>query len=146
MQKLRQAKTSSSYLQILSCLLMKTKSDPRHLKRREIIQSLFTWDFDKSQKSQLIKPILRKLKTIDKLIDDAASERPLNQINKVDLAILRSAVFELIIKKDLPYKVVIDEAVELGKEFGGDTSASFINGVLGKIYEQFGKKDSTNHS
>lgn len=114
---------------------MKTKSDPRHLKRREIIQSLFAWDFDKSQKNPSIEPILKKIKGIDKLISEAASERPLNQINKVDLAILRSCVFELIIKKDLSYKVVIDEGVELGKEFGGDTSASFVNGVLGKIHE-----------
>ena len=70
---------------------------------------------------------------IDKTISDAAPEWPLEKVAKVDLAILRLAVYELLIVKSEPPKVIIDEAVELAKEFGNDSSGSFINGVLGTV-------------
>lgn len=73
------------------------------------------------------------LDKIDQLIGKCAPDRPISQINKIDLSILRLSAFELIIEKTAPLKVVIDEAVELGKEFGSDSSPSFINGVLGKF-------------
>lgn len=115
---------------------MKTKSDPRHLKRRQLMQDLFSWQFGKSKKpAKDISEIIPQLSKIDKLISKAAPDRPISQINKIDLAILRLAVFELIIDKGAPPKVVIDEAVELGKEYGSDSSSSFINGVLGKLVE-----------
>ncbi len=113
---------------------MKKRTDPRHLKRIKLIQSLFSWNFQPKVKSpKEIAPILKHLKEIDELISTSAPDRPIHQINKVDLAILRLAIFELIIKEGTPPKVVIDEAVELGKEFGSDTSASFVNGALGKL-------------
>ncbi|MFO0955223.1 MAG: transcription antitermination factor NusB [Candidatus Saccharibacteria bacterium] len=72
----------------------------------------------------------------DALITPAAPEWPLEQIAKMDLAILRLAIYELHIKREVPPKVVINEAVELAKSFGGDNSSRFINGVLGTIYRQ----------
>ncbi len=115
---------------------MKKKSDPRHLKRKKLIQELFAWQFSKNKKPTIgISSIVSGLSKIDKLITKSAPNRPLNQINKIDLAILRLAVFEVIIDKGVPPKVIIDEAVELGKEYGSDSSASFINGALGKLLE-----------
>lgn len=114
---------------------MKTAKDPRHLKRIQIMQSLFSWQFTPKGKSpKNIAKIILNISQIDKLIAKSAPDRPIEQINKIDLAVLRLATFELIIK-DTPPKVVIDEAVELGKEFGSDSSASFINGALGKLVE-----------
>lgn len=113
---------------------MKKKSDPRHLIRTKIIQKLFTFSFSKNNKiPPEIKPIVSHFSKIDKLIEQSAPDRPITQINRVDLAILRLATFELIIKKDAPLKVIVDEAIELGKEFGSDSSQSFINGALGKL-------------
>jgi N utilization substance protein B len=72
---------------------------------------------------------------IDATIRHCAPEWPLTQINRVDLAILRLALYELI-TQDTPYKVIIDEAVELAKQYGSDSSAKFINGVLGCALKQ----------
>lgn len=100
------------------------------------MQELFSWQFRDSKKPPLnIQKIVSHLSKIDKLISESAPDRPIAQINKIDLAILRLAIFELIIEKGVPPKVVIDEAVELGKEYGSDSSASFINGALGKLVE-----------
>ena len=72
----------------------------------------------------------------DAMIAPAAPEWPLDQIAKMDLTILRLAIYELMIKREVPPKVVINEAVELAKSFGGENSSRFINGVLGTIYRQ----------
>ena len=113
---------------------MKKKSDPRHLKRAAIMQDLFSWQFRTDKKPKPgIKNIVDNLSVIDKLIAKSAPGRPIGEINRIDLAILRLAVFELIIEVGAPPKVVIDEAVELSKEFGSDSSSAFINGALGKI-------------
>lgn len=69
---------------------------------------------------------------IDNKIKIAAPEFPIDKINKVDLAILRLAIYELLIDKSQPPKVIIDEAIELAKEYGGESSPGFINGALGK--------------
>lgn len=115
---------------------MKKKSDPRHLKRISIMQDLFSWEFKKDKKtSRRILGIVAKIGKIDKLIGKSATERPLAEINRIDLAILRLAVFELIIEVAAPPKVVIDEAVELAKEYGSDSSPAFVNGALGKLVE-----------
>lgn len=71
---------------------------------------------------------------IDAIIGPAAPEWPVDQIAKIDKTILRIGVYELIIKRDVPPKVIINEAVELAKAFGGENSSKFINGVLGTIY------------
>ena len=77
--------------------------------------------------------IQKNLPEIDELIAKSAPEWPVNKLNKVDLALLRLAIYEMKVEKTTPPKVVIDEAVELAKEYGQDTSSSFINGVLGNI-------------
>ncbi|MBI2334590.1 transcription antitermination factor NusB [Candidatus Daviesbacteria bacterium] len=113
---------------------MKTAQDPRHKRRVKIIRELFSWEFNKKGKlSEDSQTIVSHLTQIDKLIGKSAPDRPVSQINRIDLAILRLAVFELIIKKGTPLKVVIDEAVELAKKYGSDSSSKLVNGALGKL-------------
>lgn len=119
---------------------MKSARDPRHQKRRKIVKELFAASFTEQDALPKTKAILKKRTQIDKQIAAAAPTWPLAKINKIDLAILRLAVYELSEGKT-PKKVAIDEAVELAKEFGSETSAAFINGVLGAIVEK-GLKDS----
>jgi N utilization substance protein B len=71
---------------------------------------------------------------LDENIIPAAPEWPLGQIARVDRNILRIAILELLILKENPPKVIINEAVEIAKTFGGNNSSKFINGVLGTIY------------
>lgn len=114
---------------------MKTHQDPRHLKRIHIMQDLFTWEFhaQKVNKDNTAWQVIQNLTQIDEEIKKAAPTWPLDKINKIDLSILRLAIFELIIVSDTPYKVIVDEAVELAKEFGTEASPGFINGALGNI-------------
>lgn len=113
---------------------MKTPKDPRHLKRVAAIKELFAWDFTPNiLTSDLAKKVVDNLAKIDSYILRAAPDRPIKQINRIDLAILRLAVLELLFDKDTPYKVVVDEAVELAKEYGSDSSPAFINGALGHL-------------
>ncbi len=120
---------------------MKLKTDPRHIQRTKLMKNLFTWDFNpKKNPPKVIFDIVKNIKKIDTVISDAAKDRPIREINKIDLAILRLAVFELIIKRVAPLKVIVDEAVELAKEFGSDSSSAFINGALGQIIKTKGVK------
>lgn len=117
---------------------MKTANDPRHLQRIKIMQELFAVGFNSSLgegDNKILKEILSKVEKIDNLIKKAAPARPINKINRIDLAILRQAVHELMfqVKFKIPPKVVLDEAIELAKEYGSDSSPSFVNGVLGKL-------------
>lgn len=112
---------------------MKNPLDPRHTKRQKIVEELFSLDFHKQKVGSDSLRIFSKRKTIDKFIEKAAPEFPVEKINKTDLAILRLAVYEMIIEKKEPAKVIIDEAIELAKEYGGETSPQFINGALGKL-------------
>lgn len=111
---------------------MKTASDPRHLKRIKLMQKLFAASF-RDKPDFTIKEIWDKLDLIDPLIAKAAPEWPLDRINPTDLAILRLAVWELVIDKTTPLRVIIDESIELAKEFASDNSPAFINGVLGSL-------------
>lgn len=111
---------------------MKSKLDPRHTKRRLIVKNLFAYSFTKQPVGRDTKEILKRISEIDALVAKGAPGRPITEINKADLAILRLAVFELIENKTPP-KVIIDEAVELAKEFGAESAPSFVNGVLGAI-------------
>jgi transcription antitermination protein NusB len=126
---------------------MKTKSDPRHQYRIHLMQQLFSWQTNPSAQTTEIQPIIENIESIDEIIKKSAPLWPINQINKIDLAILRLSTFELTIAHKssdqytekgttaVPPKVVIDEAIELAKEYGGDSSPNFINGVLGKLVE-----------
>ncbi|HET7098784.1 MAG TPA: transcription antitermination factor NusB [Patescibacteria group bacterium] len=114
---------------------MKTSTDPRHIRRREAVKALFAETFTKQPDNpEFVTKILKKKTKIDNLIHKSAPAWELDNLNKMDLAILRLAVFELDEGKTPP-KVVIDEAVELAKEYGSESSSSFINGVLGTIYK-----------
>ena len=110
---------------------MKNPLDPRHKKRQKLVEDLFKIEFHKQRVLPETKAILSRLELIDKSIEKSAPEFPIEKINRTDLAILRLAVYELLIEKKEPPKVIIDEAVELAKEYGGETSPSFsVNGVL----------------
>ncbi len=114
---------------------MKTSQDPRHQHRIDLMQALFSYNFDPSQASPDINRITKYLPEIDQKIERAAPEWPLPKIAHIDFAILRLSVYELIHDKKEPPKVVIDEAIELAKAFGNENSAKFVNGVLGTIYK-----------
>lgn len=139
---------------------MKIKSDPRHTSRKVALSSIFCWlfsdpdledtvvmskdtlnvpqeDIDKELAKYIFDGVRSHSKEIDRLIQECAPEWPIDKIAKIDLVILRIAVFELVFGKKAPVKVVIDEAVELSKEFGNDTSHKFVNGVLGTIVDNY---------
>ncbi|MEA3398823.1 MAG: transcription antitermination factor NusB [Patescibacteria group bacterium] len=131
----------------------------RHLARTIAMQSLFLWDFKGKQEKDLINIIrdvfanfapefddqgfvqnvidgvIAHLAEIDKYITKYATEWPLEQITIVDRNILRIGVFELIFNDDIPAKVAINEAIEIAKTFGSESSGKFVNGVLGAIYK-----------
>lgn len=111
---------------------MKSKHDPRHLNRIKHIQTLFAWDCGGNEHNvEDFDQIIEKMPEIDVIIQENAPKWPLDKINKVDLSVLRYAFWELIYEKKNPPKVVIDEAIEISKEFGTETSSSFVNGVIG---------------
>ena len=138
----------------------------RHLSRSIAMQSLYEWDFsgqkkeleeiterniqefgpgleDKSLIWQIITGVVKQLANLDKIIEKAAPEWPINQITIVDRNILRIGLYELIYsnKEEVPPKVAINEAIELGKSFGGESSGKFINGVLGTVFKEIGTKE-----
>ena len=139
---------------------MKKATDPRHLSRELALQYLFSNDFipdkgsviefDISQLTQLneideynhelydslVAGVKENQTQIDDLITKFAPQWPISQMKLVDIQILRMSIFEGFIGKMTPPKVAIDEAIELAKEFGGDSSSKFVNGVLGAIYEK----------
>jgi N utilization substance protein B len=115
---------------------MKTATDPRHLRRREAVKALFAETYTTQPNlPELVKNILSEKDKINKIIEKSAPQWPIDKLNKIDLVILWLAIYELE-HEDTPPKVVIDEAVELAKEFGSESSSSFINGVLGTIYKE----------
>jgi N utilization substance protein B len=92
-------------------------------------------DFDFVE--NLVKGTINHQDELDAIIVPIAPEWPINQIAKMDIAILRMAIYEIKYGADkVPPKVVINEAVELAKTFGSDSSSRFINGVLGSVYKQ----------
>jgi transcription antitermination protein NusB len=110
---------------------VKTAEDPRHLRRIKAFKSLFAHTFtDQEHFNHLAEKTAAKTPELDDIINQAAPEWPISQINKIDLAILRLAIYELLYKLQTPPKVIIDEAVEIAKRYGGQSSSSFVNGAL----------------
>ena len=135
------------------------------------MQSLYEWDFngcddkkldgiishniaefgpgmeDVSFVTDLVKKVIENQKQIDPLIEKCAPEWPLDQVTIVDRNILRLGIYELLFENyaEVPPKVAINEAIELAKSFGGESSGRFVNGVLGTIYRELGEpmKDDT---
>jgi transcription antitermination protein NusB len=112
---------------------MKTPNDPRHRRRQHLIEELFKVEFHEQKIDEKAQEIMVQKDVLDEHIRKAAPEFPIDKINRIDLAILRLAVFELTIEKTEPPHVIIDEAIELAKEYAGETSPAFINGALGNI-------------
>lgn len=137
----------------------------RHLSRSIVLQSLFEWDFNMKSTSvaldifkrnaeefapglgdfsfmeTLINGVLDKQKDLDLIIEKAAPDWPIDKISVMDRNILRIGLYELIFSDhtQVPPKVAINEAIELSKTFGGDTSSKFVNGVLGAVYKEMGE-------
>jgi len=136
----------------------------RHLSRTLAMQTLYQWDFnsldDKELKNilnynlnefaagfndegfaeHLVDGVLKNKKEIDKLIGKYATEWPIEQITIVDRNILRMGIYELKFDPDIPSKVAINEAIEVAKTYGGESSGKFVNGVLGAIFKEMEKK------
>jgi N utilization substance protein B len=137
----------------------------RHLSRSIAMQSLYEWDFwgrDKNKLKEivdrnvkefgpgmeeinfvwkLINGVTENIDRLDEIISKAAPQWPLEQITIVDRNVLRLGLFELIFsnREEVPPKVAINEAIELAKTFGGESSGKFINGVLGTVYRELGE-------
>lgn len=130
----------------------------RHLARTIAMQTLYEWDFngrpatdliaalhenfrqfapdfsDDGFSESIIRGVIDHANEIDATITKYAPEWPLEQITIVDRNVLRIGVFELKHSPDVPPKVAINEAIEVAKSFGGDSSGKFVNGVLGAVY------------
>jgi len=91
---------------------------------------------------RLVEGVVENQEFLDDTIAQHATERPIEQVAIVDRNILRMACYELLLDQDAPIKVVINEAVELAKTFGGDSSPRFVNGVLGSLVAQLGASGS----
>jgi N utilization substance protein B len=136
----------------------------RHLARSTVLQTLYEWDFS-GQKinpeetlrrdvsefaagaqcegfmKNLLDGIISKQKDLDNVITKAAPEWPIEKISVMDRNILRLGLYELLFadREQVPPKVAINEAIELAKKFGGETSGKFVNGVLGAVYKEMGE-------
>jgi transcription antitermination protein NusB len=137
----------------------------RHLSRSIVLQSLFEWDLNAIERKEvievldrnieefapnktdrpfmerLLEGILGKQSELDLVITKAAPEWPIERISPVDRNILRLGLFELLFadRGEVPAKVAINEAIELAKQFGGENSSRFVNGVLGAVYKEIGE-------
>lgn len=85
---------------------------------------------------KLVQGVVKHQAALDKLLQPLAPEWPIDQIARMDRVVLRIGAYELVHATDVPPKVVINEAVELAKAFGGENSSKFINGVLGSLLRQ----------
>jgi N utilization substance protein B len=122
------------------------------------MQSLYQWDFNGQQDDALtvlrynkdefapsfedggfskglVAGVVKNRAKVDQIIEKYAPEWPIEQITLVDRNILRIGVYELKFSQEVPPKVAINEAIELAKTFGGESSGKFVNGVLGSIYQ-----------
>jgi N utilization substance protein B len=137
----------------------------RHLSRSIVLQSLFEWDLNSLDKpaveevmtrnieefaankidqpfmDKLLDGVMSKQGELDQVIEKAAPEWPIDRISPVDRNILRLGLYELLFadRGEVPAKVAINEAIELAKQFGGDNSSRFVNGVLGAVYKEIGE-------
>lgn len=85
---------------------------------------------------KLVNGVFREAKNLDNLIQPLATDWPIDKIARMDRLVLRIGIYELLYQSNIPPKVIINEAVELAKAFGGDNSSKFINGVLGSFYRE----------
>lgn len=141
----------------------------RHLGRIVVLQTLYEFDFrsecedksasveaildrnigrysdtieDKDFIRNLVGGVIKDMPKLDETIQPIAPEWPIAQIARIDRNILRMSIWELLNSKDVPPKVVINEAVELAKSFGSDNSSKFVNGVLGTAFRNIEGDDA----
>ncbi len=113
-----------------------TTVDVDEILQRNILRYKDTID-DRLFVESLVKGVVGLYADLDNVIQPVAPEWPLDQIARMDRMVLRMGLYELLCGQDVPAKVVINEAVELAKAFGGENSSKFINGVLGTLYRQY---------
>jgi transcription antitermination factor NusB len=118
---------------------MKSAHDPRHRRRQKVIREIFANNFTPQAASETTLEILKIKDELNNEISQAAPQWPIDKLNRIDLSILMLAAYE-IRHTDTPPKVAIDEAVELAKEYGGENSPAFVNGVLGNILKRAEKE------
>ncbi|MCC2253475.1 transcription antitermination factor NusB [Ruminococcus sp. CLA-AA-H200] len=95
---------------------------------------------DKEYIRKKYEAIVQRVPEIDGILNETVQGWKTSRMNRVDLTILRLAVYEIKWDEDVPDKVAINEAVELAKRFGGDSSSAFVNGVLGRLTRQESEK------
>ena len=142
----------------------------RHLARSIAMQTLYEWDFSGMKEGTtklteknieefgsgledvnkdfirtLVTGVLEHRTSIDQIIEKAAPEWPLDQITMVDRNVLRLGLFELLYgnKEEVPPKVAINEAIELAKNFSGESSGKFVNGVLGTVFRELEQQETS---
>ena len=141
----------------------------RHLARSIAMQTLYEWDFSGMKEDAtklieknteefgsgledinkdfirtLVQGVLERRAAIDKIIEKAAPEWPIDQITMIDRNVLRLGIFELLYsnKEEVPPKVAINEAIELAKNFSGQSSGKFVNGVLGTVFRELQEQEN----
>lgn len=99
----------------------------------EVLHEVSLKDEDKKYLEERVEKIMAKIPELDAKIDEVAEGWKIGRMGKVELTILRLAVYEMKMDEEIPEKVAINEAVELAKKFGGDESPAFVNGILAKM-------------
>lgn len=129
----------------------------RHTMREHVFKMVFSYDFDTEKQldehiehyfydvktkedevlymTKKVKGVIRNEEAIDKVLKKAAKNWEASRMAKVDLAILKVAIYEIFVDNDIPTNVAINEAVEIAKKYGGDASPKFINGILANVVE-----------
>ena len=145
---------------MLTCLHIQPTMSKRHIARSIVMQSLYQWDFkgqpaaalptiieqtltefgegltsDKEYVRKTVAGVISQLPKIDSLIEQYAPHWPLSLISIIDRNILRVGIYEINFASDIPAKVAINEAIEIAKTYGGQSSGKFVNGILGAMYK-----------
>ncbi len=92
----------------------------------------------------LVREVMASIRRIDEAVQHASINWRLARMPRVDRNVVRIGAFELLVRRDVPRAVAIDEAVELAKRFGGDDSAKFVNGLLERVADEAGRAEPRN--
>lgn len=98
-------------------------------------------DEDKNYINDCVFGVKNEIVDIDGYVEKYSKDWKINRIAKVDLAIMRLAIYEMLKREDIPNVVAVNEAIELAKKYSGDKASSFVNGILGNIIKEVGKND-----
>jgi len=118
----------------------------RHLSRSIVMQSLYEWDFSGKKPDELSEIVERNIKEFGPGLEDPSFVWQLVTavVEHLPENVLRIGLFELLYakKEEVPPKVAINEAIELAKNFGGESSGKFVNGVLGTVFKEIGGEEN----